>query len=539
LTTAFSADDRRLTLISVTVVFALSSMSTTVVATAMPRIVAELSGLHLYAWVTTAYMLASTVSVPIWGKLGDIIGRKSVILIGACIFLAGAWLSGLAGEFGRLPLVGGGMTQLIASRTVQGLGGGALFTTALAIVADIYGPRERAKFSGVFGSIFGVFSLIGPVIGGFFTDHGTVTLFGHVIAGWRWVFYVNVPFAIPALCLIFFRMPTLPARGSGKIDYLGAVLMVTAFVPLLLALSWGGHDYAWLSPVIIGLFAFGLAALAVFVLVERAVWDPILPLAMFRNRTFSTANSALFFFGMNFTSLSIFLPLFMQVGLGAAATRSGLTMLPLLVGMVISSNVVGQIVSRTGRLKPYMIGAGALVLLGVLLLCFMGPDTSTLGIAWRLGIIGIGLGPSQNLLQLAIQNSAEAHQMGIATASTQFTRQIGQTVGVALFAAILTTSLAVELGRHSPQPGMARQLDLGDLQRMALERQELAARSRAPLPETRAERAVRESFAVSMRHGLWLNLTVLSLGILLMVLTPTAPLSDRRGILHSAPDAEP
>jgi MFS family permease len=231
LTTAFSADDRRLTLISVTVVFALSSMSTTVVATAMPRIVAELSGLHLYAWVTTAYMLASTVSVPIWGKLGDIIGRKSVILIGACIFLAGAWLSGLAGEFGRLPLVGGGMTQLIASRTVQGLGGGALFTTALAIVADIYGPRERAKFSGVFGSIFGVFSLIGPVIGGFFTDHGTVTLFGHVIAGWRWVFYVNVPFAIPALCLIFFRMPTLPARGSGKIDYLGAVLMVSACSP--------------------------------------------------------------------------------------------------------------------------------------------------------------------------------------------------------------------------------------------------------------------------------------------------------------------
>jgi EmrB/QacA subfamily drug resistance transporter len=506
LTTAFSADDRRLTLISVTVVFALSSMSTTVVATAMPRIVAELSGLHLYAWVTTAYMLASTVMVPIYGKLGDIFGRKPVLVAGVLIFMAGSALCGLAGEFGRLPILGGGMTQLIASRTVQGLGGGALFTTALAIVADIYGPRERAKFSGVFGSIFGVFSLIGPVIGGFFTDHGTVTLFGHVIAGWRWVFYVNVPFAIPALCLILFRMPTLPVRGSGKIDYLGAVLMVTAFVPLLLALSWGGHDYAWLSPVIIGLFAFGLAMLAVFVLVERAVWDPILPLAMFRNRTFSTANSALFFFGMNFTSLSIFLPLFMQVGQGTPATRSGLTMLPLMVGMVLSSNVVGQIVSRTGRLKPYMIGAGALVLAGVILLCFMGPDTSTLGIAWRLGIIGIGLGPSQNLLQLAIQNSAEAHQMGIATASTQFTRQIGQTVGVALFAAILTTSLAVELGRHAPQPGMVRQLDLGDLQRMALERQERAARSKAPLPETRAERAVRESFAVSMRHGLWQHL---------------------------------
>lgn len=529
----FSEDDRRLTLISVTVVFALSSMSTTVAATAMPRIVAELSGLHLYAWVTTAYMLASTVSVPIWGKLGDIIGRKSVLLIGCCIFLTGAWLSGLAGEFGRLPVIGGGMTQLIASRSLQGLGGGALFTTALAIVADIYGPRERAKFSGVFGSIFATFSLVGPVVGGFFTDHGTVTLFGHVIAGWRWVFYVNVPFAIPALLLIFFRMPTLPARGGGKIDYLGAFLMVLSFVPLLMALSWGGHTYPWLSAPIIGLFAFGFAALAVFIMVERAVWDPILPMAMFRNRTFSSANSALFFFGMNFTSLSTFLPLFMQVGQGAPATRSGLTMLALMLGMVLSSNAVGQVVSRTGRLKPFMIGSGAVVFIGVLLLSTIGPDTSTLGIAWRLAIVGIGIGPAQNLLQLAIQNSAEAHQMGIATASTQFTRQIGQTVGVALFAAVLTTTLSIELPRHSPQPGAARQLDLGDLQRMALERQDRMAKSTVALPQTADERAISESFTVAIRHGLWLNLSVLIIGIALMVLTPTAPLSDRRGILNT------
>ena len=533
----FSEDDRRLTLISVTVVFALSSMSTTVVATAMPRIVAELSGLHLYAWVTTAYMLASTVSVPIWGKLGDIIGRKSVLLIGSCIFLTGAWLSGLAGEFGRLPVIGGGMTQLIASRTIQGLGGGALFTTALAIVADIYGPRERAKFSGVFGTVFGVFSLIGPVVGGFFTDHGTVELFGHVIAGWRWVFYVNVPFAIPALLLILFRMPILPARGGSKIDYLGAILMVLSFVPLLIALSWGGHTYPWLSPQIIGMFAFGFAALAIFIMVERAVWDPILPMVMFKNATFKSANGALFFFGMNFTSLSTFLPLFMQVGQGAPATRSGLTMLALMMGMIISSNAVGQVVSRTGRLKPFMIGSGVVVTLGVLLLCSIGPDTSTLGIAWRLAIVGIGIGPSQNLLQLAIQNSAEAHQMGIATASSQFTRQIGQTVGVALFAAILTSSLSAELPRHAPQPGMARKLDLGDLQKMALERQDRMAKSKVQIPQTAGERAIAESFTVALHHGLWLNLSVLLVGIALMVFTPTTPLSDRRGILATDPEA--
>jgi EmrB/QacA subfamily drug resistance transporter len=529
----FSPKDRRLTLISVMVVFALSAMSQTVVATAMPRIVAELSGLHLYAWATTAYMLASTVTVPIWGKLGDVYGRKAVLLTGACIFLMGSWLSGLAGEFGHMPLLGGGMTQLIAFRTIQGAGGGALFTTTLAIIAEIHGPRERAKFSGVFGSVFGVASLIGPVVGGFFTDHGTVRLFGHLIAGWRWVFYVNLPFAVPALIMILLRMPTLPARGVGKIDYLGCTLIVAAFVPLLLAINWGGHAYPWLSPVIIGLLVMAVAALAAFVLVERAVWDPVLPLDMFKDRTFSVANSALFFYGMAFMGVSSFLPLFMQVGQGVPATRRGLTMLAMMAGMVTASTTAGHLVARTGRFKPFMIGSGALLILGVGLLCFIGPDTSSLDIAWRLLLVGAGLGPSQSMFQLAIQNRTEPHRLGVATASTQFVRQIGQTVGVALFGAVLTATLAGELARHAPHGGSVRQLELGDLQRMALARQDHRQAAAAPVPETAQERMVRESFSVAMVHCLRFGVAILLLGFGLMLLVPETPLVERHAAGHA------
>ena len=333
--------DRRLTLISVLIVFLLSAMSQTVVATAMPRIVADLSGLQLYAWATTSYLLASTVMVPIWGKLGDIFGRKAILLVGIGVFLVGSWLAGLSGEFGDLPLLGGGMTQLIAFRAVQGIGGGALFTTAFAIIADLYAPRERAQFSGLFGAVFGVGSVFGPVIGGFFTDHGTVSFAGHVIEGWRWVFYVNVPFALAAVAMITLKMPELPRRGEGRIDYAGAALIVVGFTALLLAITWGGRDYAWTSGVILGLLALSAATLTAFVFVERAVWDPILPLELFRNRTFNTANGAAFVYSMAFMGVTSFLPLYMQVGQGVPATRSGLTMLALMVGLIASSTING------------------------------------------------------------------------------------------------------------------------------------------------------------------------------------------------------
>ena len=536
--------DRRLTLISVLIVFLLSAMSQTVVATAMPRIVADLSGLQLYAWATTSYLLASTVMVPIWGKLGDIFGRKAILLVGIGVFLVGSWLAGLSGEFGDLPLLGGGMTQLIAFRAVQGIGGGALFTTAFAIIADLYAPRERAQFSGLFDAVFGVGSVFGPVIGGFFTDHGTVSFAGHVIEGWRWVFYVNVPFALAAVAMITLKMPELPRRGEGRIDYAGAALIVVGFTALLLAITWGGRDYAWTSGVILGLLALSAATLTAFVFVERAVWDPILPLELFRNRTFNTANGAAFVYSMAFMGVTSFLPLYMQVGQGVPATRSGLTMLALMVGLIASSTINGQLVTRTGRYKPFMIGGGAILIVGVFTLCFIGPDTGTLDLAWRLLLVGIGLGPGQSLFSLAVQNAVPMHQLGVATSSGQFVRQIGSTMGVALFGALLTSGLTAELDRLSAAtPGVqVERLELSDLQRMAMERDAdpAAAEARLSDPQARAvDHVVRQSFSTAVVHGIVFSLAVLIIGFVLMLMIPVMPLRERAAPPARAGPPEP
>jgi EmrB/QacA subfamily drug resistance transporter len=528
----FSDQDRRLTLISVLVVFLLSAMSQTVIGTAMPRIVAELSGLHLYAWATTAYLLTSTVTVPIWGKLGDLYGRKLVLLSGIGVFLAGSWLAGLSGEFGDLPLLGGGMTQLIVFRALQGLGGGALFTTAFAIIADLYAPLERAKFSGLFSAVFGISSVFGPVIGGFFTDHGTVNLFGHVIQGWRWVFYVNVPFALAAVGMIIAKMPALPHRGGGGIDYAGAILIIVAFVPLLLAITWGGRDYAWGSPLILGLFALAAASLTAFIFVERIVRNPIIPLDIFGNRTFATANGASFLYSMVFMGVTSFLPLYMQVGQGVPATRSGLTMLCLMVGMTASTAICGQLVTRTGRYKPFMIGGGVFLLIGVGLMCFIGPDTSSVDLGLRLLVMGIGLGPGQSRFNVAVQNAVPFSQLGVATSSGQFVRQIGSTIGVALFGAILTAGLTTELDQRTPHaPGQAvRHLDLSDLQHMALQRQ----LHPEAVGATGADRTVRESFSAAITHGVIFSMGVLIAGFVLMMMIPVTPLRERASTIPAS-----
>src|SRR5882757_1336759 len=274
----FTDLEKRVTLWGVAIVFLLSALDQTIVATAMPRIISELNGLALYAWVTTAYLLSSTVMVPIWGKLGDLFGRKPILLAGILFFLMGSWLSGLSGEFGDLPLMGGGMVQLIVFRAVQGIGGGALFTTAFAIIGDLYPPRERGKIGGMFGAVFGLSSTIGPLIGGYFTDHGTVSLAGHVIAGWRWVFYLNLPLSLLSLFMIIVKMPKMSHQAKGRIDFIGAALIIATVVPLLLALTFGGHQYAWLSAPEIALFAGSAIGLGLYIYAERFASDPILPL---------------------------------------------------------------------------------------------------------------------------------------------------------------------------------------------------------------------------------------------------------------------
>jgi EmrB/QacA subfamily drug resistance transporter len=475
--------ERNITLAAIMVVFLLSALDNTIVSTAMPRIISDLEGLNLYTWVTTAYLLASTVMVPIYGKLSDIYGRKPILITGIIIFLLGSILSGMAGEFGALPLLGGGMTQLIIFRGVQGLGGAALFTSAFAVIADLIPPRDRGKYQGLFGGVFGLASVLGPIIGGFFTDLGTVTLFGYAIAGWRWIFYVNLPLGLFALYLIGNRMPRLGGGQPGRIDYPGALLVITTFVPLLLGLTWGGSVHAWTSPLILGLLGGSLASLLLFIFVELRSSNPILPLELFRNPVFTAANAAAFVLNIAFLGVVMFLPLFMQLVLGISATNSGFTLLPLMAGLIGSSAITGLLVSKTGRYKIFMLAGSAVLLAGLWLLTQISLETTSFDLGWRMIIVGIGLGPAQSLFTLAVQNAVPRQQLGTATSASQFFRQIGSTIGLAVFGTLLTFYVGQDIPRRLPDiPALQEQkFDIGALNQAGADAADLAARLKTTL----------------------------------------------------------
>jgi EmrB/QacA subfamily drug resistance transporter len=527
----FTKAERNATLAGVMIVFLLSAMDQTIVSTAMPKIVAQLQGLNLYAWVTTAYLLASTVMVPIYGKLGDLYGRKAILVTGVSIFTFGSVLCGMAGEFGAFPLLGGGMVQLIVFRALQGLGGGALFTGAFAVIADLYPPRERGKLGGLFGATFGLSSVLGPVIGGFFTDLGPTHLLGLTIAGWRWVFYVNLPLSLVALFVLIFKMPVLTHRVPGRVDFIGAVLIVATFVPLLLALSWAGREYAWTSPLILGLFAASALGLAAFLVAETLVANPILSLALFKNKVFATTNAAGFVTSMAFMGLVTFLPLYMQLGQGVAATVSGLTLLPLMMGLIGSAAGAGFLVTKTGRYKPFLLGGTVLMVLGALLLSAVTPETKTLDVAWRVLILGIGLGPIQSLFSLAVQNAVKPADIGVATSASQFFRQIGSTIGVAVFGTVLTEQLAAAANAAAAKsPGAhVHALTLSDLEQMAVNSQ-LAAHSVAGHPAVHAALDMTGRLVVTnaIRGVIFTALIVSVLGFFTTLLVPELPLRSRQ-----------
>ena len=525
------AEARRITVIALVIVLLLGALDQTIVSTAMPRIVAQLQGLSLYAWVTTVYLLSSTVMVPIWGKLGDLYGRKLVLIWGVSIFILGSALCGLSGEFGTLPVLGGGMTQLIVFRGLQGIGGGALFTSAFAVIADLYPPRERGKLSGYFGAVFGLASVVGPVIGGFLTEHGTTHLGPVTIAGWRWVFYVNLPLSALALFMIMAKTPSLKAGRGGRIDILGAALVVAAFVPLLLALSWGGHQYAWDSPTILALFAVTVVALALFVLVELKVSEPLLPLDLFKNKVFSLGNGAAFVISMAFFGAITFVPLYLQLGVGVAATQSGMAMLPMMFGLILSSTISGRLVTKIGRYKPMMLFGAVTMLIGVFLMTRLSPTTDVLGVAWRMFILGLGLGPSQGLFALAVQNAVPLQRLGVATSSSQFFRQIGSTVGVAVFGAVMTQALAAEAAKAGG--GMASHMSLDKLQALAAQQAQHGAGAKA----VAVDPILRVAFSRAIVDLFWAAGAIALLGLILVLLLPELPL--RRHAAHAEPVAEP
>ncbi|NOK08680.1 MFS transporter [Corallococcus exercitus] len=438
----FSRSQKAFTLAGALLGLLLAALDQTIVATAGPTIQADL---HIapehYPWLTTAYLVASTMMVPVWGKLSDLLGRRAVLVAGIAVFLTGSFLCGVS----RSTLA------LILCRGVQGLGSAALFTGSLAVVADLFPPADRGKYQGLFGAVFGLSSVVGPLAGGFITD----------ALGWHWVFFINLPVGALALALILLRMPPLKPEGvhGGELDLPGAVALAVGVVPLLLALSLGhgaatprAGGFAWGSAPILGLFALSAVGLGLFVWRERHAKEPLLEPSLFRLRAFSVGNAAVFTIGAVFLASVTFLPLFMVNVVGLSATHSGLTLTPLTLGVVAGNVLSGQLVSRMGRYKALMVGALLFLMGGFAVMGFtLTPDSSQAEVTVKMVLVGLGLGPSIPLYTVAVQNAVPQRRIGVATSATTFFRQLGMTVGVALLGTVFAGTLGRELNARTRQ----------------------------------------------------------------------------------------
>ena len=430
----------RLLMGALMLVMLLSALDQTIVSTALPTIVGELGGLDRLSWIVTAYMLASTIVVPLYGKFGDLFGRKTVLQISVLLFLAGSALCGLAQN----------MEQLILTRALQGLGGGGLMVVSMAAVADVIPAQDRGKYQGLFGGVFGLATVIGPLLGGFIVQH----------TSWRWIFYINLPLGLFALLVINAVFKADNKRKPHEIDYPGAVCLSMALVGITLFTSEGGTLRAWSDPVLWCILAFGVVGVIGFIYEERRAWEPIIPLSLFRNRSFSLASLMALIVGMSLFGSVTFLPLYMQVVKGSTPTEAGLQLLPLMGGLLVTSIASGRIISRTGKYRLFPIAGTLLASIGMALMTTLTLDAALWHIYLFACVLGMGMGMVMQVLVLAVQNSVTPDRIGVATSSVTLFRSVGGSLGVALFGAVFSQVLQSGLGKLIEQgKALPRSLD--------------------------------------------------------------------------------
>jgi EmrB/QacA subfamily drug resistance transporter len=513
----------------------LASLDQTVVGTALPRIVTDLNGSSLYAWVVSAYLLSSTVTVPIYGKFSDVFGRKVMLMIGVCLFLLGSWLSGASQN----------MSELVAFRTIQGLGAGALFPIVMAIIGDLYSPRERGRFQGLFGAVFALSFIVGPFIGGWITDN----------ISWHWVFYVNMPFGIASLVVLAIVLPSAGRRRASlrDLDYLGIVLFTAGVVPLMLGLtnkgnvSSTGQLASWSDLDVSGLIALGLVILAVFLFVESRAKEPIIPLDLFRRRDYSVSMAAVFVFGVAMFAAVIFMPRFYQTVRGISATASGYYIWPLLVGLMGGSIGTGLLISRLGRYKWLMVAGSAVMVVGAFLMTHLTAGVSDWVLwSWML-VLGLGIGPAMAGFTVVVQNAVPRDRLGVATSTLTFLRQIGASVGLAAAGTVFSSSFATRLPVDLAQQGVPAQMisELvklsGALQNVGNGRALLEHLLPGPLqvliPKIVA--GANDALALAIGDLFWITVVSGVLGLLCTLALRDLPLRNARDLATPEPAAEP
>jgi EmrB/QacA subfamily drug resistance transporter len=413
----------------------LAALDQTIVATALPTIVGDLGGLNHISWVVTAYLLAQTVVTPLYGKLGDQYGRKVVLQFALTVFLVGSALCGISQN----------LDELIAFRALQGLGGGGLLVSAQAAIGDVVPPRERGRYTGLFGAVFGVASVVGPLLGGFLTSE----------LSWRWIFYVNLPLGVVAMFVLSATLPAVAERVHHTIDYLGTALLGAGLTAIVLGASLGGTSFAWGSPVIVGLGIAGVVLIAAFAVGERHAREPVLPLRLLRNRVFAVTGAVGFVVGFSLFGAITYLPLFLQVVKGASPTGSGLQLIPLVGGLLITSIASGQVISRTGHYKPFPIAGMAVLTVGLYLLSTLDSTSSVGTIFAFMFVVGLGLGMVMQVLVLAVQNAVDYADLGVATSGATLFRSIGGSLGTATLGAIFANRLRSALKRLLPPSATA------------------------------------------------------------------------------------